>query len=105
MGLQQALALLCPVVILGSGLVASPARADELYQFLRGPLYQPPASWTEFSDAVNKQQAQASSVQILRLEQEMLEPGIITRDIPTPFGTSLRSEPGYYQAVGVEQVR
>jgi hypothetical protein len=103
---RQAIALGVSAALLTLHLAAPAARADQnLYQFLRGPLFQPPMYWTDFADAVNKAQVQASSQQVRILEQQMLQPGLVTRDVPSPFSSSLRTQTGYFEAIGVEQGR
>ncbi len=95
---------LCLFLLLAAG-VSTPAQATEdLYQVLRTPLYLP-STITEFPEMVNLRQINASSVRLKRLETEMFNPGIITRDIPSPFNSSLRSQASYYQVTGLEPSR
>jgi hypothetical protein len=97
---------LCPLAVLTLAMASTAAHADEdLYKILREPLFRAAPNSTDFSELVVKQQVEFSNAQVRRLVTEMYEPGLITRDIPTPFTSSLRSQSTYYQVTGVEPSR
>jgi hypothetical protein len=97
---------LCPLAVLMLAMASTAAHADEdLYKILREPLFRAAPNSTDFSEFVVKRQVEFSNQQVRRFVTEMYEPGLITRDIPTPFTTSLRSQSSYYQVTGVDPSR
>jgi hypothetical protein len=98
----SAVALLVLTVVCAAG----EARADEnLYQVLRAPMYLKPTYGTDWPDDVTKRQAAATSDMLRRIEQEMFEPALYTRDLSNPFSNSLRSQSTYYKVTGLEPAR
>lgn len=98
-------AVACPVLMFAAGVSAPAAQASEdLYQVLRAPMFLQPKD-LEYPEFLLKRQAAATSDLLKRIQDEQLAPGLVTRDIPSPFSSSLRNQAGYYQATGLEPSR